>query len=209
MIEKILEKEEKVLWESKQHIPSAVLSTFLASSVVIALAVGLAAIISSFEAQCIPSEQDCTDLSVYFFLLALFMVLHPIITAGARALVAEYAITTKRIILKGGLVGIDMRSVYYDQLRSAHVDVGIVGKIFGTGTIMLDTGYVNLGDDNDSKGFDRVGNIKMPYEAYKILQETLSNHKESMHSGRLDYTENREEYKDFVQETEKMRRDVK
>jgi hypothetical protein len=102
-----------------------------------------------------------------------------------------------------------MRSVYYDQLRSAHVDVGIVGKIFGTGTIMLDTGYVNLGDDNDSKGFDRVGNIKMPYAAYKILQETLSNHKESMHSGRLDYTENREEYKDFVQETEKMRRDVK
>jgi hypothetical protein len=51
---------------------------------------------------------------------------------------------------------------------------------------------------------DRFRFIKNPYQVYKLVQKGLSSLKEGMHSGRAV-----EGYKDFMQETEKMKRGIK
>ena len=103
-----------------------------------------------------------------------------------------------------------MRSVYYDQIRSVFVNVGIIGKIFGTGSVMIDTGRITQSSKGRSKQiYDRFSNIKNPYEVYKFVQTQLSNRKEGLGSGRADFEGNKGRYKDYEQETERFRREVK
>ena len=70
------------------------------------------------------------------------------------------------------MIGADIRSVYYDQIRSVYVVVGLVGKIFGTGTIKIDTGRTKSYKKNNRSvtHYDKISNIKNPYEVYKIIQ---------------------------------------
>ena len=56
--------------------------------------------------------------------------------------------------------------------------------------------------------YDRFRFINKPYEVYKHLQKGLSSRKEGIQSGRADFESNLDDYKDFIQETEKMKRDI-
>ena len=89
--------------------------------------------------------------------------------------VTNYVITNKRLIIKSGLIGADIRSIYYDQIRSAFVKVSLIGKIFGTGTILIDTGRITQsGRRRGSKtAYDRFRFIPSPYEVYKLMQKGL------------------------------------
>jgi uncharacterized membrane protein YdbT with pleckstrin-like domain len=168
---------------------------------------------SSGAGECLVNGQvadpsNCSSFGDKLIGFGWFISVVIVIGSFLSTFVTQYAITSKRVILKTGYIGADIRSVYFDQIKSTFVDVGLPGRVFGTGNLNLDLGQLGGGQYNARVAATRLANISNPYEVYKLVQGTLSNHKESMHSGRLDYTENREEYKDFVQETEKMRRDA-
>lgn len=113
----------------------------------------------------------------------------------------HYAITNKRVILQKGIIGRDFKSVDYDQIQNVSVDVGLIGVMFGVGTIKIFTGemeathsrgsgvrvkgiYVGGGGGGTRAKYDLIKNIPNHYEILKRLQEHLSKRKEDLYAGR-------------------------
>lgn len=218
-IQAILEPEEKILWEGKQDFKTTAVKAVLGSAAVAVIA-WFFGLIGSGSGGCTingepASPAQCTQVFSWFSYVAIAVcALYPV-GALLNYLVTHYAITNKRLLIKSGIIGADMRSVYYDQVRSAFVNVGLIGKIFGSGSILIDTGRITQSRSGGQHGssvaktdYDRFNNINKPYEVYKLIQECLSSNKEGLHSGRSDYESNREEYKKFVQDTEKIKKEV-
>lgn len=91
--------------------------------------------------------------------------------------VIVYYITSKRILIKSGLIGKDYKSVYFEQVQSCDVNVGLIDKIFGTGTISIDTGRVN----NNRPDLDKLSFISPPYDTYQFLQTRIRAYKENLY----------------------------
>jgi uncharacterized membrane protein YdbT with pleckstrin-like domain len=108
--------------------------------------------------------------------------------------VKVYLITNKRLLVKSGLIGTDFNSIYFNQVRSASVRVDLIDKIFGIGTIGIDTGKIDtiesgVGENKITKtktSYDYLYHLDNPYKAYKYFQEALANREEGLHSGRAD-----------------------
>jgi uncharacterized membrane protein YdbT with pleckstrin-like domain len=104
--------------------------------------------------------------------------------------VKVFVITDKRIIIKSGLIGTDYNSIYFSQIRTTNVQVGLIDKMFAVGTINIDTGKVETVTNNKQSktqtAYDKLSCIETPYEVYKILQNFLSNRLENIYSNRTD-----------------------
>ncbi|MCB9809040.1 PH domain-containing protein [Candidatus Nomurabacteria bacterium] len=218
-IQHILEKEEEVAWCDRQNFLSMIFTTVLSPLtliLVIFLIVGvfIPSLASGPDATCTINGVEhvgeaCRNASRIFGPIFIGAPIFIFALQFIAAITSVYVITNKRIILRSGLIGADMRSIYYDQVRSVFVNVGLVGKMLNTGRIMIDTGRMTSTSKGGSQtSFDQMNNIKMPYDVYKIIQEFLSERKESMESGRADFESNREDYTEFVRETEKIRRSI-
>lgn len=114
-------------------------------------------------------------------------------------LVKAYAVTPKRVIVKSGLIGTDYQSVYFEQIKEVLVDVGLIGKIFGVGTVKIDTGktetYSTSSTGSHGENVQQVqtrtmytylSNIDTPYDVYKYVNDAVTVRKESLYSGRAD-----------------------
>ena len=194
VLNSMIEKDEKILWSGKGDLMSTIMHTIGFIAIFVAIGSLLYFVFGNFEGgTCrimgkIRPVEECNalfrNISLIFFGIA---ALIPILTYfGFKA--TEYAISDKRFILKSGMIGADIRSVYYDQIRSVYVVVGLVGKIFGTGTIKIDTGRTKSYKRNNRSvtHYDKISNIKNPYEVYKILQNNISESKENIESNNND-----------------------
>jgi len=208
-IQHILEEKEKALWSGKPDLKSLMFIAFIFAFLILTLA-----FIMFFNVEPLATHKNTnvganpkrffTIISGILLLLSLLVPL----AAYSFHKVTDYVVTNKRLIIKTGVIGADIRSIYYDQVRSAFVNVGLVGKLFGTGTILIDTGRITQSRRRGSKtAYDRFRFIKSPYSVYKLVQKGLSSRKEGIHSGRADFESNLEGYREFVQETEKIKRE--
>ena len=89
-------------------------------------------------------------------LLTLFIV--PII----QFTTSEFAITTKRIIIKVGLISRKTLEMNLQKIETVNVDQGILGRILGYGTITV------VGTGGTRESFPRICN---PLEFRKKFQE--------------------------------------
>lgn len=87
----------------------------------------------------------------------------------------QYAITTKRVILESGVIGRDFRTVDFDQLANVEVNVGLVDRLFGTGSILMYTAggawaqpYSRRGGSVTAPSFSH---IKNPYNVFKFFKK--------------------------------------
>ncbi len=87
-------------------------------------------------------------------------------------LVTEYVVTDKRIIIKSGFIGADIRSIFYSQIKSVNVSVGLVDKMFGTGTVRFDTGLQTNPSPRDLF-YTKMKGIDSPYEITKLIQSKI------------------------------------
>ena len=186
IINSMIEKDEKILWNGRGDLMSTIMHTIGFIAIFAAIGSFLYFVLGDLQSgTCrimgkIRPVEECNamaqNISFIFFGIG---ALIPILTFfGFRS--TEYAISDKRFILKSGMVGADLRSIYYDQVRSAFVVVGLVGKIFGTGTIKIDTGRSSHSKNNKRQTqYDKISNIKNPYEVYKILQNNIADSKEN------------------------------
>ncbi|QQG52591.1 MAG: PH domain-containing protein [Candidatus Falkowbacteria bacterium] len=105
--------------------------------------------------------------------------------------VKEFVITDKRVLIKSGIIGTDFNSIYFTEIKSANVNVGLVDKLLSVGTINIDTGKVSSTSDKNgvtsvNTVYDKLLHIDAPYEVYKYFQEALTGRQESLYSGRAD-----------------------
>lgn len=198
-INSILESNEKVVWEGAPNRKVLALHFILTTIITLAISwfmFSLKVINYTNENTGQPGQVSGSTVGIIVLGIGLLIAVSTLV----YRLVVHYAITHKRVIIKSGLIGTDFKSVYFDQIKNIIVDVGLIGKIFSTGSIKIDIGKVDI--DTDSKGhvssrtkYDVLSQIDKPYEVYKNMQSSLEERKESLYSGRADKESNPEDHK--------------
>lgn len=193
-IELVLEPEEKIVWQDVMN-RKVIIFHFLLTSIIISV-ISVYLMVGNVTANNATSENS----NIFFYILLGVAIL--LIWGMASNYVTRYAITNKRVLIKSGIIGTDFNSVYFTEIKSANVNVGLIDKIFGVGTINIDTGKLETvtsgSGDNQRTGvrtaYDRLQHIDNPYEIYKMLQGSLTERQESLYSGRADRENNPESY---------------
>lgn len=74
-----------------------------------------------------------------FHLLPVWIWLSGVITANRQHKNLEYAFTDKRIIIKSGIIGIDFKSIYYSEINSVNLKVGLIDRMLKVGDIYINS----------------------------------------------------------------------
>lgn len=154
--EKVLDKGEEILWEDK---PSLIPSLFPAF---IILTSGFIWVLFLYF-RYIRKANFTEDPGLIVFFLAMFIPFWlGLIGLLARILTYKntfYAFTTRRIMVKSGMLGADFQSIDYDRIPSLSVSVNPIQSLFGVGTIK-GSGFMNI-----------FTSIRNPHEIFKRLQK--------------------------------------
>ena len=198
-INSILQSGENIVWQGV--INRKVLATGLVISLVVILVIG--GFFFSKETIQYTSNGQAGQVSgaiVGMIIIGLGAILS--LLAFFQNLVKAYTVTPKRVVIKSGIIGTDYQSIYFEQMKEVLVNVGLIGKIFGVGTIKIDTGktetYSTGGTSIQHSGnmntqsirtrtmYTYLSNIDTPYDVYKYVNDAVTERKESLYSGRAD-----------------------
>lgn len=108
-----------------------------------------------------------------FFALHLMPVwiwLGNVITASRRWKNTNYYVTNRRIIIQGGYLAVNEKSLFYKDIRNVQVKIGLLDNIFGTGDILLDEGRVS------SKGhvmYTHLEDLEDSHQVYHRVQKII------------------------------------
>lgn len=106
-----------------------------------------------------------------FHLLPVWIWISNIVTAGRRQKNIEYVFTDKRIIIKSGLVGIDVVNMFYADINTVNLRVGLIDKLLHVGDIYI------KGPNQAQVLWD----IENPYEVTSKLQKIVNDIKTDMY----------------------------
>lgn len=103
-----------------------------------------------------------------FFALHLMPVwiwLGSVITAPRRWKNTAYYVTNRRIIIRGGFLAMNEKSLFFKEIRSVQNKVGIFDKLFGTGTIVFNSEMLAYNNKNTTPpSFQYLENAAYVYE---------------------------------------------
>jgi len=115
-----------------------------------------------------------------FFLIPFFALhLMPVwiwlgstLTAGKRWKNTMYYVTNRRIIIQSGFLAVNENSVFYKDLRNAQMQIGLIDKMCGTGSIILDNGYYDYHRRRNYPG-TKLEHLEEPQAAYNRIQKVI------------------------------------
>lgn len=93
----------------------------------------------------------------------------------------ELGLTTQRVIYKKGLFFVDVREIDLEEIKSAHIDNGTLGRILNYGYLQLDARFIS-----DIK----LPAFRDPYRIIKAMNEVRSKIKEDSMRFVLDQPQN-------------------
>jgi len=115
------------------------------------------------ESNLIKDEQVTYETKYHWIL---FVNLRAILTLFILPLIdystSEFAITTKRVIIKVGLISRNTLEMNLQKIETVNVNQGILGRMLGYGTITI------VGTGGTKESFPRIAN---PLEFRKKFQE--------------------------------------
>ena len=143
-IDDFIDKDEEILWRGKPKR-----SAFIWSRVLTMLPFALIWVLfDGFFIGMLATNDVFSNMPtfmivflIFFFLfhLAPFWIwLSNVITAGIQHKNIEYALTTKRIIIRSGIV-VDIKNIYYMDIQSVNVKVGLLDRMLKVGDIYITT----------------------------------------------------------------------
>ncbi len=121
-----------------------------------------------------------------FVVIGLAVTLGPCIWQILRYRNTEYVITDKRIIIQTGAIGLDTRFVDFEKVQEVYVQIGLIDRLFGTGSVYPMTAGFSGFSPRGGYGYgygSYAGNrpslsaLKEPYEVQKLLQEAIERSK--------------------------------
>ncbi len=179
---KNLISDERILWAQKPNAKAFVLPGLALIPVALFFMAIFLVIIWS-------SGGLSFELAVFFEIGAFSLIfLIPIVWQSLRCRNTEYALTSKRVIIKTGIFGDNIRYVDLDKIQEAYVEIGFFDKFFKTGSILILTAgqvaMARIGGDAVSWEFGPlpkitpgISAVKAPYEVIKLLHEARENKK--------------------------------
>lgn len=146
-LQKVLNANEKIIWEGKPNSFVYYTVTFFQSLIGIVIGAGIVFSVAP----------GITGIGgpVSMVIGILFAIAGPMYRMLVYRFI-HYVVTDKRIILQSGLIGRDFEFVDYDKIQNATVDVGILDKVLmqNTGTISIDANRMQTVTDSytDAQG---------------------------------------------------------
>ncbi|MFA6533643.1 MAG: PH domain-containing protein [Patescibacteria group bacterium] len=190
-IKAVLESQEKIVWQDV--ISRKVMIFQLAVSLLIVVGLSFFAFaqeIISYNLNNTPRSIAGATVGLIILVVGLLLSLVGFFSNYVKV----YTITNKRVLIKSGLIGTDFNSIYFTEVKTANVNVGLIDKIFSIGTINIDTGKIETSNSGNHQSrtrtaYDKLLHISEPYKVYKYFQTTLTGRQESLYSGRADKEE--------------------
>lgn len=156
-IDKVLNDDEKVLWEGKPQK-----GVYLASAVGGSLIVGIFFLVFLFP------------IIIFLPFILLFILGIPLLLSWLGYENLYYAITDKRIIIQSGIIGRDFQTIDFDQVTNAEVNVDLFDKIFGgnTGSVIVQSaGLFTQTKYGPVPKPSIIAHIPNPYEVFKFFKK--------------------------------------
>lgn len=143
-IDDLIDKDEEILWRGKPKKSAFIWSRILTMLPFALLWVlfdgffiGIMTVNNVFSQ--IPTFMVIFIIFFLIFHLTPFWIwLSNIITAGIQHKNIEYALTTKRIIIRSGIV-VDIKNIYYMDIQSINLKVGLIDRMLKVGDIYITT----------------------------------------------------------------------
>ena len=168
-IEDIINKDEQILWRGKPKRKAYIFSSIFAMFpiAIIWLLFDSVFIIAMFATDAFSQIPPAAMIGIIVFfafhLTPVWIWIANIITASKGYKNLEYVFTNKRIIIRSGIIGIDFKNIYYSEIQSVNLKVGLIDK-------MLKVGDIYIKSKNSSQVlFD----ISDPYFITQKLQEIV------------------------------------
>ena len=168
----VLAPGEAILWRGKPQKKGfiATKALTLAPFAIIWLIIDSSLILNAFRG-------DSPWVLIPFMLLHLMPVwiwLGSVITAGRRWKNTAYYVTNRRIIMQGGFFAVNENSLFFKDIRNAHVRIGFLDKLFGTGDIVFDNGMIyHTRNGNRSVQLPAMEDLENPYDVYNRVQRII------------------------------------
>ncbi len=168
-LDKVLDKKEKVLWGGKPKF-----WPFFFSAVSISL-FGLVFMFFGLFAFLEAMKTGDVGLLLFphFWIGLAFFIGAPAYKFFVYSK-THYAITDKRVIVQGGLIGRDFQLIDFDQITNAEVNVGVLDKLFGSssGSILLSSaGTLTYSRNGQIAKPYTFSNVPNPYEVFKFFKK--------------------------------------
>jgi uncharacterized membrane protein YdbT with pleckstrin-like domain len=182
-ITKQLRTDEKVLWQGKP-----VLAPFVLAQNIFPFLIGLFFMAISLSFFILPMVSIGAPLESLLFTLIFFFIGFAFafgmpIWAFLAFRNTEYLISDQRLITQTGAVGLDTRFVDLEKVQEVYVRIGVVDRLFGTGSIFAVTAgqvYVGWQQGPGGPGWGgssiarpSLASLREPYEVQKLLQEAI------------------------------------
>lgn len=199
-IQAILEPEEKIAWQDTINRKVMIFHLIISLMIIIGFSYFFfSQEIINYTSNNVPKTITGSTLGLAILIIGSFFSLFSFFSNYVKI----YTITNKRVLIKSGLIGTDFNSIYFTEIKTVNINVGLIGKIFSVGTLNIDTGKIETvtsGSGNNRHSgtrtaYDKLLNISKPYEVYKYFQHSLTDRQESLYSGRADKENNPEAYK--------------
>ena len=167
----VLAPGEAILWRGKPQKKGfiATKALTLAPFAIIWLIIDSSLILNAFRG-------DSPWVLIPFMLLHLMPVwiwLGSVITAGRRWKNTAYYVTNRRIIMQGGFFAVNENSLFFKDIRNAHVRIGFLDKLFGTGDIVFDNGMIYHNSRNSRPQLPTMEDLENPYDVYNRVQRVI------------------------------------
>ena len=138
----ILEKDEEVLLETtpdkKDYILEAVFKSLPITLLWLAIDVFIIVLL------CLNPDYSNQGISIFFIVVFFALHLLPVWLYAGRIIkrVADYrnikyVFTDKRVIVRSGIIGIDYKFIYYNEVNSVDVKVGVLDRLLKVGDVYI------------------------------------------------------------------------
>ena len=159
----ILSSGEHILWSGKPKKNAFVAAHSLTL-------MPIAVIWFCLDFQVIPDIFSASGIQwflVGFFALHLAPVwlwLASVITAPKRWRNTNYYVTNRRIIIQGGFLAVNEKSLFFKEIRSVQSKVGLFDKLSGTGSILFNAEMISGNNKATPPSFQYLENASAVYQ---------------------------------------------
>lgn len=177
---------EKVLWQGKPIMKAFIFSSGIFPATIFGLFFLIVFLVFVLPSWFFGGDPMLWLPLLPFLLFPLAMIFGPLIWSLLAYKNTEYLISDQRLITQTGAIGLDTRFVDLEKIQEVYVRIGILDKLFGTGSIMASTagqGYMGMPQGSGCGGTHGIrpslSALKEPYEVQKLLQEAINKVKTS------------------------------